>query len=332
MSAQHATRVTLSTALQEATRSLAQHENAALEAELLLAHVLHRPRSALRGRPDQTLTPTQLAQLDALVTRRARGEPAAYLIGVRGFWSLELQVTLDVLIPRPETELLVELALQKIPADADWRIADLGTGSGAIALALARERPRCHIIATDISPAALEIARANAERLNIRNVEFRLGDWFGPLQDERFDMVVSNPPYVRSGDPHLSDLRFEPSVALVAGADGLQHLYTIAMWAREHFTPTLTLPLDGGGDAFIPRTLRLRYTLRLRSSLRGERSEGGVAAGVRGSGWLLLEHGYDQGHEMVQILSDFGYICVQDYTDLAGIPRVAVAQWKTPHA
>ncbi len=323
MGAQHATRVTLSTALQEATQSLAQHENAALEAELLLAHVLHRPRSALRGRPDQTLTPAQLAQLDALVTRRARGEPAAYLIGVRGFWSLELRVTPDVLIPRPETELLVELALQKIPADADWRIADLGTGSGAIALALARERPRCQIIATDISPAALEIARANAARLNIRNVEFRLSDWFGPLQDERFDMIVSNPPYVRSNDPHLSDLRFEPSVALVAGADGLQYLRAIAMRAREHFiSPSLT------------PTLSHRERGHLLPSPSGRRAgdEGEKRSRVRGGGWLLLEHGYDQGHEIVQILSDLGYTRVQDYTDLAGIPRVAVAQWKTPHA
>lgn len=282
MSAQHSARVTLSAALQQAERRLAHYENATLEAELLLAHVLHQPRGALRARPDQALAPAQLVQLNDLVTRRARGEPAAYLIGVRGFWSLELQVTPDVLIPRPETELLVELALQKIPGDTAWRIADLGAGSGAIALALAQERPQCQIIATDISPAALEIARANAARLNIRNVEFRLGDWFGPLQDERFDVIVSNPPYVKSGDPHLRDLRFEPETALVAGVDGLRHLRAIATQAREHFTR---------------------------------------------DGWLLLEHGYDQGPAMMELLATLGYRNIQDHPDLAGVPRAAIARW-----
>ncbi|MDO9372056.1 MAG: peptide chain release factor N(5)-glutamine methyltransferase [Gammaproteobacteria bacterium] len=303
MRAHAASAYSVAQALTDASLRLRCHDTAALDAELLLCHVLDQPRSFLHAHAGQALTAAQCVQFENLVERRARGEPVAYLTGSRGFWSLELRVTQDTLIPRPETELLVEQALEHIAPDAEWRIADLGTGSGAIALSIAHERPRCHVIATDISAAALEIARANTERLNIRNIEFRLGsaDWFGAVQSERFDMIVSNPPYVRSDDPHLNDLRFEPEIALVAGADGLQHLRTIAEQAREHFTPT---------PAASP------------PSLRSPR---------QGGGWLLLEHGYDQGREMMQMLSDLGYACVQDYTDLAGIPRMTVAQWVTPH-
>ena len=283
-------------ALTDASLRLRHHDSATLDAELLLCHVLNQPRSFLRAHAGHSLTAPQRTRLENLIERRVRGEPAAYLTGVRGFWSLELRVTQDTLIPRPETELLVEQALKRILPDAAWRIADLGTGSGAIALSIAHERPRCHIIATDISAAALEIARATAAQLNIRNIEFRVGsdDWFAPLQNESFDMIVSNPPYVRSDDPHLNDLRFEPEVALVAGADGLQYLRTIVGQAREYFTPA-------------PRSSRVR------------------------GGWLLLEHGYDQGREMIRMLSALGYTCVQDFADLAGIPRMTVAQWVTPH-
>ncbi len=273
-------------ALSSARLRLGQHSAAAREAELLLAHVLGQPRSFVRAHAGDALERSQQQMYAALIERRAQGEPVAYLTGCCGFWSFDLEVTPAVLIPRPETELLVEQALARIPEDAGWRIADLGTGSGAIALAIAHERPRCRIIATDISPAALEIARANAARLNLRNAEFRLSDWFSPMQDERFDMIVSNPPYVRDADPHLHDLRFEPDVALLAGTDGLQCLREIAARARGHFTR---------------------------------------------DGWLLLEHGYDQGRELLQILAQLGYERTQDYTDLAGIPRMTVAQWATPH-
>lgn len=289
--------VSIASLLKKAGDQLAALESPLLDAELLLSHVLGKPRAFLHAHKQQTLEAAQHAQLENLLQRRARGEPVAYLTGARGFWSLELRVTHDTLIPRPETELLVEQALERIPLAAAWRIADLGTGSGAIALAIAHERPHCHIVATDISAAALEIARANAERLNIRNIEFRLGAWFDPLQNERFAMIVSNPPYVRSDDPHLQALRFEPTLALVAGADGLQCLREIAGRAREHFTPTPTLPRQGG----------------------------------EGGGWLLLEHGYDQGCEMMRMLADFGYTRVQDYADLADIPRLTVAHWVAPH-
>ncbi|RJQ47098.1 MAG: peptide chain release factor N(5)-glutamine methyltransferase [Gammaproteobacteria bacterium] len=275
MSAQQAVRVTLAAALQQAVRRLAHYENPALEAELLLAHVLNLPRSKLHLHPDQALTPAQSGEFDTLVTRRAQGEPSAYLTGARGFWSLELRVTPDVLIPRPETELLVELALQKIPADAAWRIADLGAGSGAIALALAHERPHCQFIATDISPAALEVARANAARLNTRNVAFRLGDWFSALQNERFDVIVSNPPYVRGNDPHLHDLRFEPQLALVAGADGLQQLRVIAAQARGHFTQGGWLLLEHGYDQ-APAMMELLAALGYRN-IQDHPDLGGVA-------------------------------------------------------
>ena len=296
MRAHTASAYSVAQALTDASLRLRHHDSATLDAELLLCHVLNQPRAFLYAHVEQVLTATQCVQFENLVERCARGEPVAYLTGVRGFWSLELRVTQDTLIPRPETELLVEQALERILPDAAWRIADLGAGSGAIALSIAHERPRCHIIATDISAAALEIARANAARLNIRNIEFRLGsdDWFAPLQNESFDMIVSNPPYVRSDDPHLQDLRFEPELALVAGADGLQHLRAIAMQAREHFTPTPALPRQGGG-------------------------------------WLLLEHGYDQGPDMLYMLTQLGYVKVQDYADLSALPRMTVAQWITPH-
>ena len=309
--------------LKMAARRLAGLEQPTLEAEVLLAYVLGLTRSRLLSLAEHKLSEDQLMQFNRLLERRLQGEPAAYLTGRREFWSLDLQVTPDVLIPRPETERLVELALERIPEKESWHIADLGTGSGAIALAIARERPRCRIIATDISEAALEVAYANAERLAIRNIEFRLGggDWFDVLQDEQFDMVVSNPPYVRSDDPHLEALRFEPQIALVAGADGLQSLRDVATQARDHFTPTLTtLPHQGGGD--IPS---LTPTLSRRERVVKPGEEGG---------WLLLEHGYDQGSELLQMLAGLGYESALDYTDLAGVPRiaVAVAPGVLPHA
>ncbi|MGN6313584.1 MAG: peptide chain release factor N(5)-glutamine methyltransferase, partial [Rhodanobacteraceae bacterium] len=178
----------------------------------------------------------------ALIARRARGEPIAYLIGSRGFHALELRVSPDVLIPRPETELLVELALARIPVDAECRVADLGTGSGAIALSIARERPRARVLATDASGAALAVARDNARRLNLTNVGFAQGDWCAALGDGcDFDLIVSNPPYIAEDDPHLreGDLRFEPRAALASGADGLDAICAIVRDARAH--------LRGGG-------------------------------------------------------------------------------------
>ena len=196
------------------------------------------------------LTSEQRHRLDSLLDRRKRGEPVAYIIGTREFWSMALKVTPATLIPRPETELLVEKALEHIPHDAAWTIADLGTGSGAIALALAKERPHSRFIAIDIAPAALEVAKSNARKFGLTNIEFRADDWFAPLAGEALNMIVSNPPYIRAGDPHLKqgDVRFEPVTALVAGADGLDAIRHIAQHAREFLKPDGWLLFEHGWD------------------------------------------------------------------------------------
>lgn len=221
-----------------------------LDAEVLVMHLCGIGRSELVTRHETALTGEQLNMLESLLHRRKRGEPVAYITGIREFWSMELSVTPATLIPRPETELLVEKALEHIPRDAEWTIADLGTGSGAIALAIAKERPRCHVVATDNSPAALEVARSNAEKFGLANIEFRASDWFTPLAGASFDMIVSNPPYIRAGDPHLKqgDVRFEPATALVSGADGLDAIRQIARHAREFLRPGGWLLFEHGWD------------------------------------------------------------------------------------
>ncbi len=207
-----------------------QSESARLDAELLLCHVLGVNRSWLYAWPDKLLDAPQQQKFDELVKRRAAGEPVAHILGEREFWSLALKVTPDTLIPRPDTELLVEQALRLLPEDVALKVADLGTGSGAIALAIARERPRCSVVATDFSEAALAVARENAARNGIGNVEFHLGCWGEALGEEQFDLIVSNPPYIAEDDTHLAegDVRFEPRTALVSGRDGLDDIRQIA--------------------------------------------------------------------------------------------------------
>jgi len=241
----------IATALAEATRRLADSSDSArVDAEVLLMHRLAKGREFLHAWPEAELKPDDRAGFDALIERRAAGEPVAYLTGERGFWTLTLRVTPATLIPRPETELLVERALQLIPPDAPWRVADLGTGSGAVALAIASERPACRIVATDRSAAALAVAADNGARLGIGNVEFRHGSWLEPLAGESFDMIVSNPPYVAERDPHLSrgDLRFEPVAALAAGADGLDAIRAIAAGAPATLAAGGALLLEHGFD------------------------------------------------------------------------------------
>lgn len=268
--------------LSEATRRLAASSpTPRLDAEVLATHVTGLSRTQLITHAGDPLTAERRSRLDQLVARRARGEPVAYITGRREFWSMEFTVTPDVLIPRPETELLVEQALARIPADAGWSVVDLGTGSGAVAIAIARERPGCRVLAIDASPAALAVARANAQRLGIGNVEFRHGDWFAPLTGERVEMLVSNPPYVAAGDPHLEqgDVRFEPRAALAAGADGLAAIRILAAGAGTHLKP---------------------------------------------DGWLLVEHGNDQGGQVARLLQEHGYRAIHRYRDLAGLDRVTV--------
>ena len=224
--------------------------NGRLEAETLLAHVLGKTRAWLYAWPEYALDAEQHAAYENMVEARAHGEPIAYLTGHREFWSLDLQVTRDVLIPRHETELLVQLALARIPRDVDTTVADLGTGSGAIALALAQERPRAHVLATDASAAALVVARANAERLTLSNVEFARGDWCDALDQRTFDVIVSNPPYIASGDAHLDigDLRSEPLSALASGSDGLDAIRRIVAQVPAHLRDGGWLLLEHGWD------------------------------------------------------------------------------------
>lgn len=237
--------------LAEARRRLASADptGAALEAELLMAHLLGRNRAWLFANGGELLDDEAVAGFRALVEQRAGGMPVAYLLGRREFWSMALAVTPDVLIPRPETELLVETALDFIPAGAAWRIADLGTGSGAVALALARERPDCEVHATDISPAALTVAERNVAAFAAGRVALHRGSWLEPLQG-RFRVIVSNPPYVPEGDPHLQqgDCRFEPGSALTPGPDGLEAIRRIARDALHYLEPGGLLALEHGFD------------------------------------------------------------------------------------
>ena len=190
------------------------------DARVLLCHVLGCSHASLIAHPERSLGDAQSAFLE-LVARREHGVPVAYLTGTREFYSREFRVTSAVLIPRPETELLVELGLQRLPTDTDSLVLDLGTGSGCIAVTIALERPRSTVVAVDASQDALSVASENARRLNATRVQCRPGDWYDTIDSERFDLIVSNPPYVAEGDPHLQsgDVRFEPATALVAGKD-----------------------------------------------------------------------------------------------------------------
>ncbi len=260
-----------------------KHESAAVDAEVLLCHVINKTRSFIYSWPEHTLTLQQQNDYQKLIQQRFQGQPIAYLVGSRDFWSLELRVSADVLIPRPDTERLVELALEKIPTDKKWHIADLGTGSGAIALAIASERPACHLYAVDRSVNALQIAESNAKRLEINNIEFIEGSWFKPLKGKQFDIIASNPPYIPEEDIHLTqgDVRFEPTKALVSGKEGLDDIRLIISNA----------PLF-----------------------------------LKHDGWLLLEHGYDQGNTVRSLLALADYTHVTTYQDLAKSDRVTLAR------
>lgn len=219
-----------------------------LDAEVLLCELLNCNRAGLVVRADESLSAETALRYAGLLERRRLGEPIAYLTGRREFWSLELDVSPAVLIPRPDTELLVEWALQQLEPLTTPAVADLGTGSGAIALAIAHERPDARVVATDQSADALLQARHNARRLDLERVEFRAGDWLAPLAGERYDLIVSNPPYVAEGDPHLTALRYEPRRALTAGPDGLSDLRRIAAEARARLKPGGSLLLEHGAE------------------------------------------------------------------------------------
>ena len=255
-----------------ASKELHENDNPRLDAELLLACTLQQSRTYLFTWSDRDLTDSELNAFKSLLAERRLGVPVAYLLGSQGFWSLDLKVNSSTLIPRPETELLVETVLaKKLPQNAN--ILDLGTGSGAIALALAYEQPSWSITAVDQSAQALAVARENAELYGINNVLFAQSDWYSGLSKQRFDVIVSNPPYIDEEDDHLGqgDVRFEPSSALVAKDQGLADIKVITHGAR-------TFLVD--------------------------------------SGWLLFEHGHQQGNAAQTMLLDLGYQqvrCIQDF-------------------
>lgn len=267
----------------EAVLHMASQRLDAAEARLLLAHALGRPAAWLYAHGGDGIDPPALRRFERLLESRLQGRPIAYLTGTRGFWTLELEVNPDTLIPRPETERLVELALARLPPDAAARVADLGTGSGAIALAVAKERPQTQIVATDASNGALAVARRNALVNGIDNVVFRQGNWLAPLTGESFDLIVSNPPYIAEGDPHLrqGDLRFEPASALASGRDGLNDIREIVAGAPAH---------------------------------------------LHAGGWLLLEHGFDQGAAVRGLLEAADFIDVLTEQDLELRDRVTLGR------
>ena len=269
-------------ALAHATELLHPRESAALDAQLLLAHVLRKTRTWLYTWPDYELTAEEQARFVELCRQCAQGQPVAYLLGKREFWKFELQVSPAVLIPRPETELLVELALQLVNAP-EAKVADLGTGSGAIASALAYERPRWRIVATELHPQALALAQINTDQLQLTNLTLLPGSWCEPLPDSDYNLIVSNPPYIDKDDPHMQqgDLRFEPRTALVSADNGLADIQLIAQQARDKLVP---------------------------------------------GGYLLLEHGWQQGIAVRNILNELGYTLVKTCQDYGGRDRVTMGR------
>jgi len=252
---------------------------ARLDVELLLAAALGKPRSFLHTWPERIVSSEAALKFASYLQRRQTGEPVAYILGQQGFWKLDLEVAPHTLIPRPETEMLVEAALELVPAFAPAKVLDLGTGTGAIGLALASERPAWHVTAVDRVLEAVALAERNRQRLQLGNAQVMSSHWFDSLQGKRFDLIISNPPYIAAEDPHLvtGDVRFEPNSALVAGADGLDDLRLIIDQAPAHMKP---------------------------------------------EGWLLLEHGYDQGAAVRELLSSHGFDKIQTRRDLGDHERI----------
>ncbi|MGX5102878.1 peptide chain release factor N(5)-glutamine methyltransferase [Enterobacter cloacae] len=250
--------------LREAAGELSESESPKRDAEILLEHVTGKARTYLLAFGETELTAEQEARLATLLARRKTGEPVAHLVGEREFWSLPLYVSQATLIPRPDTECLVEQALARLPT-APCSILDLGTGTGAIALALASERPDCEVTAVDVMPDAVALAQRNVERLGLRNVTVLQSSWFTALENRSFAMIVSNPPYIDERDPHLTqgDVRFEPLTALVAAREGLADLDHIVTTSRQHLLSGGWLLVEHGwtqGDAVRALFTQAGYT------------------------------------------------------------------------
>ncbi len=260
------------------------------EIEMILEHVLQLSRATLIAHPERLLNDAQTAEVERLLARRASGEPMAYILGTRDFYNLTFHVTSDVLIPRPETEALVDqalLRLSKAHAPNAAPVLDLGTGSGAIAISIAEQAPGAAVVATDVSTAALKVAKKNAEQCGV-NVRFIESNWYEALEGAKFDLIVSNPPYVALGDPHLTegDLRFEPIGALTDGAP------------NAHGLACIRAIVDG------------------------------APLHLNDEGWLLFEHGYDQAPACAALLAARGFTSLICVPDLAGIPRVSGGKWQ----
>ena len=279
--------VTIERALAGARAALeATSATARLDAEILLSHVLGLGRARLLAHPGTPLDPDSGKRFEILVERRRRGEPIAYLTGRREFWSLDLRITPDTLIPRPETEHLVEAVLAAVRPDEAATIADVGTGAGAIAIAVARERPRALVLGSDRSAAAVAVARDNASRLGARNASFVVADACAALAPGRWSVIVSNPPYVAEGDAHLlsGDVRFEPREALASGPRGLDMLERLALEAPAGLAPGGRLALEhGGGQGPAVRTLLSRAGLEAVETFRDLAGNERVTLGRRAS-------------------------------------------------
>lgn len=273
--------------LNDACVRLGNHE-ARIESQILLQAVLGVNRAWLIAHADDEIQATDEAYYDALIARRMAGEPIAYILRQREFFGLMLKVTPATLIPRPDTETLVEAALEKIPQQphsvSTCEVLDMGTGTGAIALAIASQRPHAEVTATDQSKEALTVAQENAHALGLDRCILKLSDWYTGLSGEQYDLIVSNPPYIQSNDPHLQqgDLRFEPSSALAAGDDGLKDIRHIVSGASAHLKP---------------------------------------------QGWLMLEHGYDQADAVAACMRVAGFQNIGHRRDITGIARVTYGQW-----
>ena len=277
---------TIESALRQGVRVLGAHSGSPeLDAQVLLSSALGVNRSALIARGSDPLADRDFAVYRDLLEQRSRGVPVAYLTGRREFWSLPLKVTPAVLVPRPETELLVEIALQHLPKSEPRAVLDLGTGSGAVALAIASERPLARVVGIDVSPGALGVARDNVRSLALPNATFRLGSWFDAVPGEVFDVVVANPPYIADGDPALAALGAEPALALVAGPAGLDALAAIIAAAPPHLARR---------------------------------------------GWLLLEHGSTQQHEVARLLERAGFSAIACHSDHSGLPRITRGTFSPP--
>lgn len=275
------TEATIRSALLRAASQLNGSASPQLDAEILLAHSLNQSRSHLFAWPDKELSEQQLRAFHELLIKRASGMPIAYLTGEREFWSLPLKINESVLIPRADTETLVETALSCLPETGT--ALDLGTGSGAIALALASERPKARILASDASNEALSVAKDNAKRLELNRIEFILSDWFKQISQRTFDLIVSNPPYIEENDPHLSqgDLPHEPRSALVSGSDGLDDIRQIIKDSYQRLKP---------------------------------------------AGWLMLEHGYNQGDSVRELFISHNFQEVRTISDYYGNDRVSIGK------